>query len=74
MVGFSAAAALAVYYFRDAVDIHAVAPVVVGIIVGGKIGGLLGSRAKPMAVRVLFSGLLFYLAYRLGWKSWEKFL
>lgn len=66
-VGFSAAAALAVYMTRGQVAWHAVAPVVVGIVLGGRLGASFGTRARPLIVRAAFSIMLLYLAYKLGW-------
>jgi uncharacterized membrane protein YfcA len=66
-VGFSAAAALAVYLTRGQIALQAIAPVVVGIVLGGRLGASFGTRARPLAVRAAFSIMLLYLAYKLGW-------
>lgn len=67
-VGFSATAALAVYMTRGLVTLDAVAPVVVGIVLGGRLGASFGTRARPFVVRAVFSAMLVYLAYKLGWE------
>ena len=65
--GFAAAASTAVYFFMDRIDLTIVPPVIVGIIVGGKIGGFLGTLAKPAAVKIIFFVLLLYTAFKLGY-------
>lgn len=67
-VGFSATAALAVYLTKGVVPLDDIAPVVVGIVLGGRLGASFGTRAKPLAVRAAFSVMLVYLAYKLGWE------
>ncbi|MCK4573667.1 MAG: sulfite exporter TauE/SafE family protein [candidate division Zixibacteria bacterium] len=66
MIGFSAAAATVVYLLNGRVDLTAVAPVIVGIIVGGKLGGYLGTLAKPRIVKIVLFVVMVYLAYRLS--------
>jgi uncharacterized membrane protein YfcA len=74
LIGFSAAAACAVYYFAGHLNLIVTAPVVLGVILGGRIGGHLGTIAKPMAVKVLFVIVLLYMAYRLGFQSLMELL
>jgi uncharacterized membrane protein YfcA len=69
MVGFSSAAATAVYFLDSRVNLSVAAPVVVGIILGGRVGGLLGTAAKPRAVKLLLIAVLVYLAYRLSYDA-----
>ncbi len=66
MVGFAAAASAAVYFMNDRIDLTIVAPLIVGIIIGGKIGGYLGTKAKPKTVKILFALLMLYTAIMIG--------
>lgn len=66
MVGFAAAASTAVYFMKDRIDFDLIAPLIVGIIVGGKIGGLLGTKAKPTTVKIIFGLLMLYTAIVMG--------
>ncbi len=68
ITGFSAAAATAVYFFSDRIDLAIVSPVILGIIVGGKIGGYFGALAKPKIVRIIFFVVMLYLAIKLGYE------
>ncbi len=65
--GFAAAASTAVYFVMDRIDLTVVPPVIVGIIVGGKIGGYLGTLAKPTVVKGVFFVLLLYTAFKLSY-------
>ncbi len=67
MIGFSSAAAAVVYLLNDRIDFAIVAPVAVGIIVGAKLGGFLGTMARPVVVKVLFFFVMLYLAYKLSY-------
>jgi uncharacterized membrane protein YfcA len=64
LIGASSAASVAVYFFSNRIDVSIAPPLLVGTIIGGKIGGYLGSLAKPKAVKWLFLTLLLYLAVR----------
>lgn len=66
IVVFSSAAASAVYLLRGDVTLSIAAPVIFGILVGGRVGGFLGTTAKPIVIRVLFFVLMLYLAWRLA--------
>lgn len=71
LIGFSSAAAAAVYLLSGSIDYEIASAVIVGIIIGGKIGGRLGALAQPKAVKIVFTLVMFYLAYKL---SLEKLL
>ncbi len=64
--GFAAAASTAVYYVMDRIDLNIVPPVIVGIVIGGKLGGYLGTLAKPAVVKVVLFALLLYTAFKLS--------
>ncbi|HUV29790.1 MAG TPA: sulfite exporter TauE/SafE family protein [Acidobacteriota bacterium] len=68
LIGFSAAAATAVYFLSGRLDPAVVSPVILGIIFGGKIGGYFGTLAKPFVVKILFFVTMLYLAFRLAWE------
>ena len=74
IIGFSAAAASAVYFLNDMIVFDIVAPVVFGIIMGAKIGGLLGTRAKPLTVKYCYLVVMIYLAFRLSWEPIKELL
>ncbi len=74
IISISAAAAAAVYFLHDAIDFSIAAPVVFGILIGGRVGGFLGRSARPIVIRILFFVVMLYLAYRLGLKSMEHWL
>ncbi len=67
LVGFSAAASTVVFYLLQEIDFAVVGPVVPGILLGGKLGGRLGTLAKPFTVRIVFFFVMIYLAVRLAW-------
>jgi uncharacterized protein len=64
IICFASTAATSIYFLQDRILLSAVSPVILGILVGGKIGGLLGTLAKPIIVRILFFMVMIYLAYR----------
>jgi len=72
--GFAAAASTAVYFINDRIDFHLVPPIIVGIIIGGKIGGFLGTKAKPFAVKLAFFILLLYTAFKLAYEPLMRML
>lgn len=72
IVGFSGAASLAVYFINGLVSLAVAPPVILGTIVGGKLGGRLGTLAKPTAVKVIFFLLLTYVAFRLIYGAWSE--
>jgi uncharacterized membrane protein YfcA len=67
--GFAAAASTAVYFINGQMDLELVPPVIVGILIGGKIGGSLGTRAKPMVIKIAFFILLLYTAFEMTYKT-----
>jgi uncharacterized membrane protein YfcA len=64
IIVFSSTAAATVYLLHDAINLSIMVPVVFGILIGGRIGGLLGTIAKPVVIRVLFFLVMMYLAWR----------
>ena len=72
--GFAAAASTAVYFINDRIDFHLVPPIIVGIIIGGKIGGFLGTKAKPFAIKLAFFILLLYTAFKLAYEPLRRML
>lgn len=67
IVGFAGAASLAVYFFSGLVNLSVLPPVLLGTIIGGKVGGRMGALAKPTAVRIVFTLVIVYVAARLSW-------
>ena len=65
IICFSSTAAAAIYFLQDRILLSAAAPVIFGILIGGKIGGFLGTFAKPTFVRILFFIVMLYLSYRM---------
>ncbi|MFQ5499611.1 MAG: sulfite exporter TauE/SafE family protein [Candidatus Zixiibacteriota bacterium] len=65
LIGFSSAAASAVYLLNGDIDFHIAAPVILGILIGGKLGGFFGTTAKPTVIKVMFLVVMLYLAYKL---------
>lgn len=74
MIGFSAAAASAVYLINDQIDFRIAAGVILGIIVGGRLGGKLGAVAKPIIVKILFFIVMLYTAYKLSYEPLMELL
>lgn len=72
MVGSSSAAAAAVYYFNGSTDVAMIAPVAFGILLGGKLGGYLGTMAKPAVVKFMFFIIMLYLAWKLGMPAYQE--
>lgn len=71
--GFAAVSALVIFLIHGQLRLEIVAPVVTGILIGGKIGGRFGTAAKPTPVRILFIVAIIYSAIKLGWpvaKGW----
>jgi uncharacterized membrane protein YfcA len=66
IVGFAGATSVAVYLTNGLVSLATVSPVMLGTIIGGRLGGLMGTVAKPKVVRLLFFILLLYVAVRTG--------
>ena len=66
MIGSSSAAAAAVYFFGGMVNVAIAAPVAFGAVLGGKLGGLAGTVAKPLIVKIIFFVVMLYLAWKLG--------
>jgi len=65
-IGFAAMAAAAVYFFTGRLNAAAAAPVILGIALGGTIGGHLGTKARPVVVKIIFFVIMLYIAYNLG--------
>lgn len=68
IVGLSGVASVVVYLMTGQLQTAAIAPLLVGIIVGGKLGGQLGTVAKPKVVRILFAVVMTYVAARMLWQ------
>lgn len=66
IITLSSSAAAAVYFLHDAISFHIVAPVILGILLGGRAGGFLGTMAKPIVIRILFFVVMLYLAWRMA--------
>lgn len=74
MIGFSAAAATAVYLVEGMINFEIVPGVILGIILGGKLGGYFGTIAKPKMVKILLFIIMLYLAYRLSYEPLREIL
>ncbi len=74
MMGFSAAASTVYLMLSGQIDYGIAGPVIFGILLGGKIGGLMGTVSKPFTVRLVFFLVLIYMAVRLGWDPIERIL
>ncbi len=74
MICFASASATAVYFSHDMIDLSIASPVIVGIALGGKVGGLFGTVAKPVVIRAVFFVVMLYLAYELASQPLEKLL
>ncbi len=73
LIGPSTTAAVAVYALNGRLDPVILPPLLVGTIAGGKLGGYLGTLAKPQVVKLLFFAVMLYLAGRFALgpiKSW----
>ena len=66
LTGFSAAAAMTVYLFQDKIDIEIAPAVILGVVIGGKTGGYLGTLAKPKVVKIIFFIVIIFLAFKLA--------
>ncbi|HVP07419.1 MAG TPA: sulfite exporter TauE/SafE family protein [Candidatus Acidoferrum sp.] len=74
IVGFAGATSVAVYLVNGLVDLSVVSPVMLGTILGGRLGGSIGTLAKPTAVRIVFFILLMYVAVKLGYGALKEIL
>jgi len=74
MYGFASAAATTVYFLNGKIEPTIVSGVILGIIVGAKFGGYLGTMAKPLVVKILFFVLMLYLAFRLSYDPIRELL
>ncbi len=74
MVGFSGAAATAVYFFKGMINYEIVASVILGISIGGKLGGFLGTMAKPKVVKIIFMIVMLYLAFKMAYEPLVELL
>jgi hypothetical protein len=64
IIGFSTSAAVAVYLIAGHIDLTIVPALLVGTVIGGKVGGYFGTLARPKPVKILFVLILLYLAGR----------
>ncbi|HSG98750.1 MAG TPA: sulfite exporter TauE/SafE family protein [candidate division Zixibacteria bacterium] len=66
-VGLAATGGALIYFLRGDLNsaLPLIPPVVIGMIVGAKLGGLFGVRAKPIVTKIVFSGMLVYFCYRM---------
>jgi uncharacterized membrane protein YfcA len=74
IVGFAGATSVAVYLTNGLVSLAVVSPVMLGTILGGRLGGSLGALAKPKVVRIAFFVLLLYVAIRTGYGALKDLL
>ena len=74
MFGFSAAASTLVFMALHQLNYLMAGPVILGSLLGGKLGGYLGTVSKPLTVRIIFFIVLMYMAVRLGWAPLERLL
>ena len=67
VVGLTATGGAVIYFLRGELDntLDIVPAVVMGMIAGGKLGGILGVKTKSRIVRQVFAGLLFFMCYRM---------
>jgi uncharacterized membrane protein YfcA len=68
MIGFSAAASALVYFMLGHLNLQVATGVIMGILIGAKLGGYLGTMAKPKVVKILFVIIMLYLAYKLSYQ------
>ena len=66
IVGFSGAASLGVYFLSGLVNLTVAPPVMLGTVIGGKLGGELGALAKPQLVKILLFAVLIWVSYKLA--------
>lgn len=74
IIGFSSAAATAVYFMSGQLDPVVAAPVICGIIPGAKLGGFFGTMAPPAVVKTLFFIIMLYLAFRMSYQPLMELL
>ena len=65
IVGFSGAASLGVYFLSGLVNLTVAPAVMLGTVIGGKLGGRLGALAKPKIVKILLFVVLLWVSYKL---------
>ncbi len=66
-VGLTATAGAVIYFMRGDLDpvLSIIPPVVVGMIVGARVGGMIGVKIKSSVTKGLFSLMLVYFSYRM---------
>ncbi len=66
-VGLTATAGAMIYFMRGDLDsvLTIIPPVVVGMIVGARVGGMIGVKIKSSITKGLFSLMLVYFSYRM---------
>ncbi len=66
-VGLTATAGAMIYFLRGDLDpvLTLIPPVVVGMIVGARVGGMIGVKIKSSVTKALFSLMLVYFSYRM---------
>lgn len=69
MIGFSASAGTAVYLLKNQIDFEIATGVILGIMIGGKLGGFFGTTAKPLFVKILFFLVILYTAFKLSYET-----
>ena len=64
-IGIIATAGSVVYLMHGTINVECIAPVMLGTMAGGWLGGLYGARAKSDTIRPAFAILLSYLAIKM---------
>jgi uncharacterized membrane protein YfcA len=67
MMGITAAAGLVAYHVRDQLLLHVAAPLVVGVLIGGRLGPRVAERIEPAGLRRAFVFVLLVVAVRMFW-------
>lgn len=65
MIGLTAATSAVIYFISGAINFFIVAPVAIGTMLGATIGSLLMNRFKSKTIKLIFTVVASYLAFRM---------
>jgi uncharacterized membrane protein YfcA len=69
MIGVTAAASAAIYFFRGEIDPKITAPVALGVLAGSVIGARVMQKLPAKAIRIIFIPVIAFISIQMIWKG-----